>query len=103
MKLLISFMMFISWRGHAASPHPVLVSYDFRFEEARMVREIIHQKTGLPLSLISIESSQLPCEERSDLLLWHLCVNNYGQLHEVTVDLNFIRKGIKIFKTEEQK
>lgn len=103
MKLLISLFFIVTTKTFASSLHPILISYDYRYDEAQIIKNIIHNKTGIPLSLISVESTNLPCEVKHDSLLWHLCINNEGKLSEVSVDLNFIHKGIKIFKREEQK
>jgi hypothetical protein len=96
MKLLISFalLLFVV----TAEARVVILSYPgTQKEEALNVLRLMQDVHHIPADFIEVVESLEPCRRMSAVSSWHVCINDNGDLHEVAVDISFIRETLRVF------
>jgi|TARA_B100000749_G_C18082472_1_gene324285 hypothetical protein len=70
---------------------------DQNFNKAKLVQNIFEKKYNIPKSLIKVFKQQ-KCQPRDPRFLF-ICINKKGELLQLSnINLNQIRKSLKVFK-----
>lgn len=98
MKLLISLLCLLPLTVDA---RVIVVSYPFGSDQglryAHHITRTLSEVHHVPSEFILLEGSTSPCTQKRTGTSWHMCVNDNGDLKQVSVDKTFIQETLRIF------
>lgn len=98
MKFLINFLMMstLSTPLYAQSKI-ILISHQQKLAHAHHIKSVLTTEYAIPEDFIQLEESEVACEKRMKNVKWHLCINETGDLDEVSSDQQFMHETLKVF------
>jgi hypothetical protein len=99
MKLSISLILIIFSHLRAS---PIYITFTHSENEAHWAKEEIESSYHVPSSMITIEKTSEPCQKIIKNNLWQICIDDEGELYEVSSHQFFMKNTLKSFKKAER-
>jgi hypothetical protein len=99
MKLSISLILIFFSQLEAS---PIYITFNISENEAHWAREEIESLYHIPSSMITIEKINEPCQKVIKNNLWQICIDDKGELYEVSSHQFFMKNTLKSFKKAER-